>query len=116
MITILFYLPGNGNYPDILQEGEVPILARSQCTDFRVYGNKLTSNMMCAGYLTGGLDSCDGDSGGPLVCQNRDGKWKLVGITSWGYGCAEANAPGVYTRVERYLSWINNKRTSTRCP
>ncbi|XP_072050141.1 uncharacterized protein [Amphiura filiformis] len=107
---------GNSNYPDILQEGEVPLLARSVCTSSRVYGNKLTNNMMCAGYLAGGIDSCDGDSGGPLVCQNTDGKWKLVGVTSWGYGCAEANAPGVYTRVERYLPWINSKRTAQQCP
>ena len=114
--TFGLYSSGNSNYPDILQEARVPLLSRSICAGHRVYGRKLSDNMLCAGYLEGGIDSCDGDSGGPLVCQNSDDVWKLVGVTSWGHGCAEANAPGVYTRVQRYLSWINTVRTREECP
>ncbi len=40
-----------------------------------------------------------GDSGGPLVYKN-DRNWELVGITSWGFGCAKRNRPGVFTDVK----------------
>ena len=62
--------------------------------------------MVCAGDNNGGEDSCQGDSGGPLIMTNSDGEYELIGIVSWGYGCAEPGYPGVYSRIYPKLSWF----------
>ena len=65
----------------------------------------IDSVMICAGGQ--GVDSCQGDSGGPLV-GNYSGVLYLVGIVSWGEGCAESGYPGVYTRASVYSDWIES--------
>jgi len=62
--------------------------------------------MICAGYSSGGYDSCQGDSGGPLIMTNDEGEYELIGIVSWGYGWAEAQYPGVYSKIYSRLSWF----------
>ena len=65
----------------------------------------IDSKMICAGGQ--GNDSCQGDSGGPLV-GNYSGILYLVGIVSWGEGCAQSSYPGVYTRVSSYTDWVSS--------
>ena len=41
--------------------------------------------------------------GGPLVRAGpHSSADKLVGLVSWGFGCADPNFPGVYTRISAY--------------
>ncbi|XP_055501216.1 transmembrane protease serine 3-like isoform X2 [Leucoraja erinacea] len=91
-----------------LREAEVPLIANNICRRPDVYHKRISSRMICAGYLQGGVDTCQGDSGGPLACREESG-WRLVGITSWGAGCANQNKPGVYARVTEYLEWIHQQ-------
>ncbi|XP_067831396.1 trypsin-like [Heptranchias perlo] len=87
--------------PDELRCVNLPIMSEVACNE--AYPGMITSTMVCAGYMEGGKDACQGDSGGPLVCDGI-----LQGIVSWGYGCAERNYPGVYTKVCSLLPWIND--------
>uniref|UniRef100_A0A670K1U5 Anionic trypsin-like n=1 Tax=Podarcis muralis TaxID=64176 RepID=A0A670K1U5_PODMU len=87
------------NLPELLQCLDAPVLSDAECKDALV--GQITPNMICAGYLEGGKDSCDGDSGGPMVCNGE-----LQGIVSWGIGCALKGFPGVYTKVCNYVDWI----------
>lgn len=92
-----------------LREVDVPIISNNMCHYYM--GNTVYSSNICAGFSEGGKDACQGDSGGPLTCK-KNGQWKLAGITSWGYGCAQRHAPGVYTRVSSFLNWIQTTKNS----
>jgi len=91
----------NDIYPNDLRAALIPIVDFNQCNASNAYDSALTQNMICAGYFVSNRDSCQGDSGGPLIVDNT-----LVGIVSWGNGCAEDGFPGIYTKVQNYTSWI----------
>ena len=80
---------------------------RAKCEEmFRNKGfdYEISDLMLCAGGEKG-KDGCQGDSGGPLT-QEVHGAHTLVGLVSWGEGCARAGIPGVYTNVGALRSWI----------
>ncbi|XP_047027278.1 trypsin CFT-1-like [Helicoverpa zea] len=69
---------------------------------YGVFGANVTANMLCTGWLKiGNRDQCQGDSGSPIYHNTV-----LVGISSWGYGCANAIYPGVSARISRLTPWI----------
>ncbi|XP_029036715.2 serine protease snake-like isoform X2 [Osmia bicornis bicornis] len=72
----------------------------------------ITPSMICAGDRRGGWtkDTCQGDSGGPLQIIHPQNfcLFQVLGITSFGQGCAVVDTPGVYTRVSHYLNWIED--------
>ena len=93
-----------GDVSNVLKFVALPVVASDVCA--QTYDN-LTDNMICAGgSAAGGEDSCQGDSGGPYVVPDGQGGVRLAGVVSFGQGCAQANVPGVYVRVSRYLDWI----------
>uniref|UniRef100_A0A8C3STQ6 Peptidase S1 domain-containing protein n=1 Tax=Chelydra serpentina TaxID=8475 RepID=A0A8C3STQ6_CHESE len=92
--------PQPASFPALLQCANIEIVSPAECR--RDYSGVVSDNMLCAGVREGGIDSCQGDSGGPLVCGGI-----LQGIVSWGLEeCAQPNKPGVYTKVSKYISWI----------
>lgn len=108
-----------------LQEVDVNVLSNSQCkNDYAYPSSGITDQMLCASVPAGGKDACQGDSGGPLVTSGSgDGvtagqNYDLIGVVSWGYGCASADAPGVYSRVTAQLPWItaNASPSGNSCP
>jgi len=70
-------------------------------------GKLVSDNMICSGRAATKRDTCQGDSGGPLFAKGADGKFTLIGVTSWGELCgvSEKGLYGLYARVARYSSW-----------
>lgn len=86
---------GGSTLPTALRKVDVPVVSRSQCqADYP--DSTISQTMFCAGLDAGGKDSCQGDSGGPIIEKSSK---TLIGLVSWGEGCAAAGKPGVYTRI-----------------
>ncbi len=62
------------------------------------------------------IDTCEGDSGGPLMMFTSKKQWFLIGLTSFGEGCARKSYSGVYTRVAAFEDWIrlNTNRSDSK--
>lgn len=96
---------------DQMLQAAVPVVPLPTCRAASFRGAaELSDAVLCAGDLQqGGIDSCQGDSGGPAVVFLTPRLPSLVGIISWGDGCALAGKPGVYTRVSSYADWIEEE-------
>lgn len=88
-----------GPSSNYLREARVPLRADGDCEE--TYRDYQPEQMVCAGYQKGGVDACQGDSGGPLIAGDR-----LIGVVSWGEGCARPEKPGVYTEVRAFEAEI----------
>jgi len=111
-------LSQSGGSPNQLMEVIVKTMSNRQCTGSSTdyTSQHISSNMLCASNP--GKDSCKGDSGGPLVTNEgptSGTSYYLIGVVSWGFGCAQPTAPGVYARVTKQLSWINRNIKGETC-
>lgn len=103
-----FFSQYEGSASSVLLAAQVKIVEQTACARAYLRIATITASMLCANATQPARDACQGDSGGPLVSNNL-----LVGIVSWGEGCAELSYPGVYTRVSSYYSWIHDKLATT---
>ncbi|CAL4072544.1 unnamed protein product, partial [Meganyctiphanes norvegica] len=88
-----------------------------ECTD--KYNRNLVNDVFLVSHPRGlserslcaagdeGMDACRGDSGGPLVFMPGSDGSQVVGIVSQGIGCGDPRFPGIYTRVDAYLDWLD---------
>ncbi|XP_046966795.1 serine protease Hayan-like [Vanessa cardui] len=104
----------------VLQKANIEILDYEECD--KKLSQKRNRNwwgfmrhQLCAGNMSGGVDTCQGDSGGPLqsliplkhpLLSLRWNLHHIIGVTSFGFGCAKKETPGVYTRVASFIGWI----------
>ncbi|XP_017484073.1 PREDICTED: putative serine protease 29 [Rhagoletis zephyria] len=90
----------------LLQVG-LPILSDAYCSQLE---RDFSSHWaLCAGFTDeDNKDACKGDSGGPLLCPLAETSevYSLAGIVSHGVGCGSRLHPGYYTRVDRFIRWI----------
>jgi len=114
-----------GSVSNELREVTLDVITNNQCkNNFAYSSSMITSQMLCANVDGGGKDACQGDSGGPLVTSKGGSgvtageNYLLIGVVSWGYGCAQAEAPGVYARVTSQLTWIQDflSQSGRSCP
>ncbi|HCE2341657.1 TPA: serine protease [Vibrio parahaemolyticus] len=100
-------------YPTVLQQVDLEYVDRATCQNLSGNYSNVSDDGICAGYYWGGKDSCQGDSGGPLIV-DYNGIDKLLGVVSWGDGCAQPNAYGVYANVAHFQhnDWIDSHRNT----
>lgn len=98
-----------GETSNTLKYVKVPPVSDATCNAADSYGGSIVSDqMICAGLAAGGKDACQGDSGGPLVTKATgvDSGYSLIGVVSFGNGCAAANFYGVYAEFSNYMEWV----------
>lgn len=99
-------LSESGPTAAVLQRVELQRIRTQECVE--ISKMNVTENMFCAGFKEGKQDSCKGDSGGPHASKYKN-TWFLTGIVSFGEGCARENKFGIYTRLSKYVNWLQKK-------
>ncbi len=89
----------------VLMQVPLTVTEPKTCAAVPDYKDAITPLVFCAAGEPG-KDSCNGDSGGPVTRAQGSKERVLVGLVSWGVGCATPGIPGVFVNVSRYADWI----------
>lgn len=108
----------HNNSPNVMRDWQLIVLRNAECKDhFKRHGRLISENqfgdgVMCAQVIDGGRMRCQSDSGlmQPIYNQ-RTGSFSYfqTGIPSYGIGCQASNTPAIYTRVQHFIDWIQEK-------
>lgn len=93
-----------------LQCVDLPILTQSECEYYYEFAWMIRGKALCT-LSKVGRDACQGDSGGPLICAE---KGLQLGLVAAGRGCGDPENPGIYTKVDAYIDFINNTMLGLR--
>jgi secreted trypsin-like serine protease len=107
----------NGFLSQFLMHVRVPYSDQAACLEtYAGIGWNVHATSFCAGFVSGGFDSCQGDSGGVLFHRPTTGANSnqladpvLTGIVSWGRGCGLPSFAGVYADVAAQRAWIESE-------
>lgn len=102
---------GSSRVTTVGLRAQMKTAALERCSQVYNFDKEAGETRICAIGANFKSDSCQGDSGGPLYTENEDGTQTLVGVVSFGLGCAtqtevrdlNIQIPGVYTRVFSYV-------------
>lgn len=98
-----------GKYSEVMKKVELPVVPRERCKLlFKAtrlgWFFQLHKSILCGGGEEG-VDVCKGDGGSPLACK-LDDQYVQAGIVSWGLGCGDKDVPAGYTKITKFIDWI----------
>ena len=108
-------LASGGIGSNVLMEVQKTTMTNTECcSDPNKYScSSIRDSMICSADKD--KDACQGDSGGPMMTY-ENGLYTVIGVVSWGAGCANDGYPGVYGRVTSALTWIKSNIEGKQCP
>lgn len=104
--------------PNVMRDWQLIVLSNAECKERFDSQRKLISdkqfgeNVMCAAALSVGQMKCQSDSGLMQPIYNHKFhtfSYYLTGIPSYGISCQATNTPTVYSRVQYFIDWIQEK-------
>ncbi|XP_018562305.1 atrial natriuretic peptide-converting enzyme [Anoplophora glabripennis] len=95
-----------------LQRVQVKVMEMEKCENISIS----TVNSLCTETIYGQNDCNEEEfAGSSMMCQEKSGKWTLVGITNWRIACSKKGTerPRMYDKIASNVNWIRESITST---